>query len=192
VAEPRLRVPAAERQRLLAILGRAPALAARGLLGSILVRRHAGRVLRARIVEVEAYEAEADPAAHAFRGRTARNAPVFGPPGTLYVYFIYGMYHCLNIAAEPEGRGGCLLIRAAEPCGGAVLPPRALSGPGRLCRALGIDRGLSGLHVFDPRAGLTLREGEPPRRIAVSPRIGIRRAAERPLRFYDRDSNAVS
>jgi DNA-3-methyladenine glycosylase len=156
-----------------------------------LVRRLGSRVLRARIVETEAYQGRDDPAAHAFRGRTARTAPLFGPPGTIYVYFIYGMYHCLNVATEPEGEAGSVLIRAAEPEAG-VLPPRALAGPGRLCRGLEIDRRLSGRYLFDPQSGLTLREGQPPPRIGVSPRVGIRRAAERPLRFFDADSKAVT
>jgi DNA-3-methyladenine glycosylase len=84
-----------------------------------------------------------------------------------------------------------VLIRAAEPLGGA-LDPGALSGPGRLCRALAIDTRLSGTHLFEPRAGLTLAPGPPPRRVGVTPRVGISHAAERPLRFFDADSRAVS
>jgi DNA-3-methyladenine glycosylase len=148
--------------------------------------------MAARIVEAEAYLGENDPAAHAFRGLTPRTAPLFGPPGTLYVYLIYGMYHCLNLATEREGRAGSVLIRAAEPASEGSFPPHALSGPGRLCRALGIDARLSGRHVFDPEAGLTLREGPAPRHIATSRRIGIRKAADRRLRFFDADSPAVS
>lgn len=167
-----------------------PELAARSLLGMRLVRRRGTRLVEARIVELEAYQGRDDPAAHAFRGRTPRTAPLFGPPGTIYVYLIYGMHYCLNFATEPEGEAGSVLVRAAE--GDDGLGARALSGPGRLCKALGIDTRLSGRSLFDPRSGLALREGEPPRRIGVSARIGIRHAAERPLRFFDADSKAVS
>jgi DNA-3-methyladenine glycosylase len=179
-----------ERARLVAGLSEDPVRAARFLLGKVLVRKRGRRRLAARIVETEAYLGEGDPAAHAFRGKTARNAPLWGPPGTVYVYFIYGMHHCLNIAVEREGMPGCVLIRAAEPLGG--LAARVCSGPGRLCRALGLDTADSGRHLFDRRSRLYLREGAAPRRIAVSPRVGIRQAAGRPLRFFDPDSPAVS
>jgi DNA-3-methyladenine glycosylase len=182
----------AERRRLTAGLAQLSPAAARFLLGQILVRRLGRRSLAVRIVETEAYLGEGDPAAHAFNGRTARNAPVWGPPGTVYVYFIYGMYYCLNIAAEREGTAGCVLIRAAEPLPGTALEPLDCRGPGRLCRALGIDVRFSGRSVFDPATGLSLREGPPPADVGVSIRVGIRRAAEEPLRFFDRSSAAVS
>jgi DNA-3-methyladenine glycosylase len=177
--------------RLRALLSLPPARAARALLGTVLARRRGGRRLRARIVETEAYLGARDPAAHAFRGRTARTEPLWGPPGTVYVYFVYGMHHCLNLAVDREGVPGCVLIRAAEPLEDG-LAPDALSGPGRLCRALEIDTRLSGAHLFDQRSGLTLEPGTPPRRIGTTPRVGIRQAAERPLRFFDADSDAVS
>jgi DNA-3-methyladenine glycosylase len=142
-------------------------------------------------VETEAYLSEGDPAAHSFRGRTPRTAPLWGPPGTLYVYFVYGMHHCLNLAVDQEGVPGSVLIRAAEPVEGG-LDELACRGPGRLCRALGLDKDSSGRHLFEPGAGLTLRDGPAPRSIAVSPRIGIRQAADRLLRFFDADSPAVS
>jgi DNA-3-methyladenine glycosylase len=144
-----------------------------------------------RIVETEAYLAEGDPAAHVHRGRTSRNAPLFGPPGTLYVYLVYGMHHCLNVAVDREGVAGCVLIRSAAPLHDG-LRPGACRGPGRLCRSLGLDTGHSGRHLFEPGAALTLREGRHPSRIGVSPRIGIRHAADLPLRFFDADSPAVS
>ncbi len=178
-------------ERLRAWLSLPPPRAARALLGAVLERRKGHRVLRARIVETEAYLGADDPAAHAFRGRTPRTEPLWGPPGTVYVYFIYGMHHCLNVAVDREGVPGCVLIRAAEPLDGG-LAPGALSGPGRLCRGLAIDTRLSGTHLFEPRAGLTLLPGAPPRRIGVTPRVGISHAAERPLRFFDADSRAVS
>ena len=180
----------AERARLTAGLAQPPDAAARYLLGQVLVRRAGRRALAARIVETEAYFGAGDPAAHAYRGRTPRNAPLYGAPGTIYVYFIYGMHHCLNLAVEREGTPGCVLIRAAEPVAG--LEPGACRGPGRLCRALGLDTRDSGGHVFAPRSRLFLREGRPPERVAVTPRIGIRLAAERPLRFFDEDSPDVS
>jgi DNA-3-methyladenine glycosylase len=180
----------AERARLMAGLAQPPPAAARYLLGQILVRRDGRRVLAARIVETEAYLGEGDPAAHSFRGRTARTEPLWGRPGTIYVYFIYGMHHCLNLAVEREGAAGCVLIRAAEPLAG--LEGGAGRGPGRLARALGLDKSDSGGHIFDRASRLYLREGQPPARVGVSPRIGIRMAAERPLRFFDRDSAEVS
>jgi DNA-3-methyladenine glycosylase len=145
----------------------------------------------ARIVETEAYLGQDDPSAHAFRGRTARTEPLWGRPGTLYVYLVYGMHHCLNLSVDAEGVPGCVLIRAAEPLGDTLLP-RSCRGPGRLCRALALDTRLSGRYLFEEGAVLTLRDGPPPRRIAVSRRVGIRHAAARPLRFYDADSEAVS
>jgi DNA-3-methyladenine glycosylase len=102
------------------------------------------------------------------------------------------MHHCLNLAVDGPGVPGCVLIRAAEPIEGSGLAPDALRGPGKLCRALGIDTGLSGRHLFEAGAPLTLRAGRPPARVAVSRRVGIREAAARRLRFYDPESPAVS
>jgi DNA-3-methyladenine glycosylase len=144
-------------------------------------------------VETEAYLGADDPAAHAFRGRTPRTAPLFGPPGAIYVYLIYGMHHCLNIAVDRDGVPGCVLIRAVEmrpPQGGAQA--QVGSGPGRLCAALGLDTRLSGCYLFAANAPLTLRDGPRPRRIGVSSRVGIRKDVDRPLRFFDEDSPAVT
>lgn len=186
-----LAVKREEQARLQARLELPAASAARALLGTVLERRRGRRRILARIVETEAYLGVLDPAAHAHRGRTPRTEPLWGPPGTVYVYFVYGVHHCLNLAVDRTGVPGCVLIRAAEPLD-AGLDPRALQGPGRLCRGLDIDTRLSGTHLFDPRAALTLRPGTPPRRIGVSPRVGISHAAHRPLRFFDTDSRAVS
>jgi DNA-3-methyladenine glycosylase len=180
------------RPRLRALLSLPPDQAARGLIGSVLVRRLRGRTLEARIVEAEAYLGRGDAAAHVHRGRTPRTEPLFGPPGTLYVYFVYGMHHCLNLAVDAPGTPGCVLIRAAEPLPRSGLPLQALRGPGRLCRALEIDEQLSGRHLFEANAKLTLRAGPPPHRVAVSRRVGIRKAKARRLRFYDPASPAVS
>ena len=190
-----MRIPAgfpgpAERARLVAGLSQPPPAAARFLLGQVLVRRDGRRVLTARIVETEAYLGKGDPAAHSFRGRTPRTEPLWGRPGTVYVYFIYGMHHCLNLAVERAGAAGCVLIRAAEPVAG--LEPGSGRGPGRLCRALGLDTGDSGGHIFDRGSRLYLREGPPPAKVAATPRIGIRQAAGRRLRFFDADSPEVS
>ncbi|HXY40817.1 MAG TPA: DNA-3-methyladenine glycosylase, partial [Vicinamibacteria bacterium] len=133
-----------------------------------------------------------DPAAHAFAGRTPRTEPLWGPPGTLYVYLIYGIHFCLNLTVDRSGFPGCVLIRAAEPLPGSRLSALACSGPGRLCRALGIDTRLSGRHLFEENPPLTLREGSGPEVIGVARRVGITRAAERELRFYDARSRAVS
>jgi DNA-3-methyladenine glycosylase len=184
--------PSREQARLVRLLSKPAPVVARALLGCVLVRRLGARTLEARIVEAEAYLGFADPAAHVYRGRTPRTAPLFGPPGTLYVYFVYGMHHCLNVAVDEPETPGCVLIRAAEPLPGSGLDPGALRGPGRLCRGLAIDTRLSGRHLFEPDAPLTLRAGPRPPRISVSRRIGINVARERRLRFYDAASAAVS
>lgn len=176
------------------------------LLGKVLVRRYEGKRLAGRIVEVEAYFGLDDPAAHAFAGKTARNAVLFGPPGFAYVYFIYGMHYCLNISCEPEGHAGSLLLRALEPLEGlkmmaelrgldADAPARLLtSGPGRLCQALGITRTThNGIDVTSARTGLHVEDdGFRPEEIEAGVRVGIRKAAERPLRFVIADNRFVS
>ena len=142
-----------------------------------------------RIVEVEAYDHE-DPAAHGFRGRTARNAAMFGPPGHAYVYRSYGMHWCLNFVCEGEGVASAVLIRALEPRAGlatmrsrrGVEADRLLcSGPGRLTEALGITRRHDALALDRPPFALRGREG--PIEIRVGPRIGITKAADKPWRY---------
>jgi DNA-3-methyladenine glycosylase len=181
-----------ERARLEALLGSPTARAARGLIGQVLVRRKPGALRAVRIVETEAYLGKGDPAAHVFRGPNPRTEPLYRKPGTLYVYLVYGVHHCLNLAVDGPDAPGCVLIRAAEPLRGAGLAPDACRGPGRLCLALDIDRRLSGRHVFEENPPLTLREGAPPRRVTSGPRVGIRRAAGRRLRFLDPASPVVS
>jgi len=170
---------------------------ARRLLGKLLVRRYEGQRLVGRIVEIEAYCGADDPAAHAFAGQTPRNAVLFGPPGFAYVYFIYGMHFCLNISCERVGQAGSVLLRALEPVDGLAkmaslrsLPrdanPRLLtSGPGRLCQALGITReSHNGIDLTNRRSGMHVEDdGFAAGGIQALPRVGIRHAADRPLRF---------
>ena len=181
---------------------------ARALLGKLLLRRLPGAAepLIGRIVETEAYIGEGDAAAHAAAGRTARNSVLWGEPGHAYVYFIYGMHSCLNVSCEPDGQAGCVLIRALEPLLGlvqmahlrgltAAATPRLLTGgPGRLCRAMGITRsGQNGIDLLDPQSDLRLVEDDfVADNILVTPRIGIRKAAERPLRFHLAGNACVS
>ena len=173
-----------------AFFARPTEVVAKELLGKVVVRTFEGAPSRrARIVEVEAYLGPRDLASHARRGPTPRAAIMFGPPGHLYVYLIYGMYHCMNFVTEPDGEAGAVLIRAAEPLSGSdETDPRALSGPGKLCRALGITRADKGLDLTSPSSGLFLAEdGSPAPPLARSPRIGVDYAGawkDRPLRFF--------
>jgi len=185
---------------------RDPEIVAQTLLGKRVVRELDGERLSGRVVEVEAYFGLEDPAAHAFNGRTARNAVLFGPPGFSYVYFIYGMYYCLNVSCEPDGKAGCILIRALEPLEGLStmarlrkLPPNPkprllTSGPGRLCQALDINRAThNGLDVTSPSSCLRIEDDDySVEKILVTPRIGIRHAAERPARFTIAGNRFVS
>jgi len=172
----------------------APDGVARGLLGKILARRLNREWLTGRIVETEAYFGQDDPAAHAHAGRTARNAVLFGPPRHAYVYFIYGMHWCLNVACEPDGQAGCVLIRALEPLEGLDTMARLrgtanrmllAAGPGRLCRALAITReGQNGADVASAESELQIwDDGYLAGRVKVTPRIGIRKAADRLHRY---------
>jgi DNA-3-methyladenine glycosylase len=167
---------------------------ARKLLGKLLVRP--GEPLVGRIVEVEAYFGELDPASHSFPGKTARNAVLFGPPGHAYVYFVYGMHFCLNVSCEAEGRAGCVLFRALEPIAGleAMVTARGLpagraaaltSGPGRLCQAFGVTRVRdNGADLTAPESELQIQDdGFVANDILVTPRIGITKDASRPARF---------
>jgi DNA-3-methyladenine glycosylase len=164
---------------------------ARDLLGKVIVRRPeaGGPPLLARIVEVEAYLGERDQASHARRGPTPRAAIMFGPPGHVYTYLIYGIHVCLNFVAKPDGvvGAGAVLIRAAQPLGWSE-DMRLLAGPGKLCRALGIALAHKGLDLADPAAALSVADDlSPPPRASRSARIGVDYAgdwAARPLRFF--------
>ncbi len=152
-----------------------------------------------RITEVEAYDGANDPGSHAFRGRTQRNAVMFGPPGHLYVYFTYGMHHCCNVVAGEEGAASAVLLRAGEVVDGLDevearrpgAPARDLArGPARLCRALGIELTHNGA---DLRAGpVTLVPGPPVVDVSTGPRVGLRAAADRPWRFWETGHPTVS
>ncbi len=171
---------------------------ARELLGTVLVH---GPTAGA-IVETEAYLGRDDLAAHSARGVTARTRVIFGPPGHAYVYFIYGMYECLNLVCEAEGRAGCVLVRALEPLAGIEImrrrrpaarkPQDLASGPGKLTLAMGITRAQNGVDVT--RGSLVVRHPAEPKPvdIAVTPRVGITQCADLPLRFLVRGNPYVS
>lgn len=164
---------------------------AQALLGKVLVHRTPEGVLRARIVETEAYLGPHDLAAHSSKGRTKRTEVMFGPAGHAYVYFIYGMYEMFNIVASGKGDGQAVLIRAAEPLDGWAAD---LSGPGKLARAMRITRADNALDLTGDK--LYLLNGSTGQvRIARSPRIGVDYAGvwkDELLRFYDADSKSVS
>lgn len=174
---------------------------ARDLLGRLLVRRLEDDLLVARLVEVEAYQ-EDDPASHSYRGRTARTEVMFGPPGHLYVYLSYGMHWCMNVVTGRDGEGSAVLLRAAEPLHGldAMRARRGLvsdkllcAGPGRLTQAFGLARSDNGLDLLDG-GSLWIGEGAPLAEddVAVSARVGISVARERPWRFSEAGSPFVS
>lgn len=166
------------------------------LLGCLLHRALGGERVVLLITEVEAYAGTADPASHAYRGPTPRNAVMFGPAGYAYVYFIYGMHHALNIVCGPDGQAAAVLVRAGRVVhgldvarghlDGRLTDARVASGPGRLTRAMAIDRTLGGTDLRDERGPLALRRGTPadPASIRTGPRVGVTRAADRPWRFW--------
>jgi DNA-3-methyladenine glycosylase len=187
-----------------------PEYVAPRLLGKLLVHTTRGGVIGGRIVEVEAYlgphHKTADPASHSHRGPTPRNSVMFGPAGHAYVYAIYGLYYCMNISCEKTGRGGGVLIRALEPVAGLepmarnrglrpdAAPCELTGGPGRLCQAMALTRPAhNGLDLLDPVSPLQVRDdGCGFTRVLVTRRIGIRHAAELPLRFAVPEHPCVS
>ncbi len=161
------------------------------LLGKHLVHKRAGKVRVGRIVEVEAYLGPHDAASHSARGMTPRNRPMFGPPGHAYVYLIYGIHHCMNVVTEAEGYGAAVLLRALAPVSGI---DGRTSGPGLLCREMGIDRRLNGCDLCGETLFITEEDG-PPFAVVRRPRIGVGYAgrwAKRRLRFYIQGSLHVS
>lgn len=166
---------------------------ARDLLGRYLVLQHPGEAAKiGRVVETEAYLGEEDRACHAFHGRTHRTAPMYEEAGHAYVYFVYGMYWCLNVVTEDVDRPCAVLLRAAEPVAGIERPA---DGPGKLCRAFGLN---GEWNRVDLTAGdLRITAGRPAAapEVVTSPRIGVAYAgewAERPLRFHISSSSHVS
>jgi len=173
---------------------------ARALVGCVLVRRSVDGIAAGRIVETEAYLPR-DPACHAFGGKSARNATLFGPPHRAYVYQIYGTSFCFNLSSEADGLGAGVLVRALEPIDGldlmrrrrGVESPRELCrGPGRLCSALEIDRRFDGVDPLHHPDLWLAAPARPARRIRTSPRIGIRLATSRRLRYYEAGNSYVS
>lgn len=175
-----------------AFFARSALVVARELIGVHLVHDDGKRVRSGRIVETEAYLGPADLAAHSSRGRTGRTEVMFGPPGHAYVYFIYGIWNCLNVVTARAGVPHAVLLRALEPLEG--LSERT-SGPGLLCRAMRIDRRLNGADLLGGELWLERPARRQLLRIGRSPRIGVEYAGEwaaRPWRFFDRASCYVS
>ena len=188
--------------KLQAILSKGAVEAAPLLLGWIIARKLPEGIVKLKIVETEAYHQD-DPASHSYRGMTKRNQPMFQAPGTIYVYFTYGMHFCMNIVCGPEGKGEAVLIRAAEPLAGIAIMQEnrgvkdlhnIAGGPAKLTQALGIkDTALSGKKLNTLSIWL-----EPPdekidqNNIITSPRVGIREAITWPWRFYIKDNPFVS
>jgi DNA-3-methyladenine glycosylase len=181
------------------------------LLGCLLSHQTAEGLVTVRLTEVEAYLGESDPASHAFRGRTARNAVMYGPPGHAYVYFTYGMHFCVNLVCQPEGHPSAVLLRAGQVVGGVPLAAERRSqrsrsgavprerdlarGPALLCEALGIDRSHNGADVCTPGSGLRVlapAKPVPAAGIAAGPRVGVSRAADVAWRFWITGDPAVS
>ena len=170
------------------------------LLGCVFEHETADGLVAVALTEVEAYAGEVDPASHAYRGRTVRNAVMFGPAGHAYVYFTYGMHFCVNVVCMPPGTASAVLLRAGQVIAGEELArarrgpastPRDLArGPARLCQALGIDRRLDGADLSDEASPLRLRKAvatvrsEEKTAIHTGPRVGVREGADVPWRFW--------
>jgi DNA-3-methyladenine glycosylase len=189
-----------------------PRKVAPALLGKLLIRKTPHGILAGRVVETEAYLGEGDAAAHAVAGKTARNFVLFGPPGHAYVYFIYGNHFCLNVSCLPDGVPGCVLFRALEPVAGIeeMAESRGIavrgsdlrsndlkkisSGPGCMCEALGITRARdNGKSLVSAKSDLQLvDDGYRVRRVTVTPRIGIVKSADAPLRYFIAGNSFVS
>ena len=178
---------------------------AHDLLGCVIEHRSAAGRVAVRLTEVEAYDGETDPGSHAFRGRTARNATMFGPPGRTYVYFTYGMHWCLNLVSSPAGAASAVLLRAGDVVSGAPLARRRRTtsrtdrdlarGPARLTVALGVTGELDGTDATDPGSVLVVRVGPrpDPDRVLTGPRVGVAGEGGRvPWRFWLSGEPSVS
>ncbi|HEX5403656.1 MAG TPA: DNA-3-methyladenine glycosylase [Pseudonocardiaceae bacterium] len=180
-----------------------PLAVARLLLGALIVTDF-GEPVTARLVEVEAYRGFDDPAAHTYRGKTDRNAVMFGPAGFLYVYFVYGMHFCANVVTSTDGVPGAVLMRAGEVVGGLdtarARRPASRSdaelakGPARLTAVLGLDRSHNGIDMTDPASPVRLYTGAPvpDESVRTGPRVGVATAMEVPWRWWVAGSPAVS
>jgi DNA-3-methyladenine glycosylase len=185
-----------------AFYDRASVELARDLLGRTLWRRTEAGLTAGIIVETEAYDGANDPASHAWRGQTRRNAVMFGPPGYAYVYFTYGMHYCINAVTGPVGQASAVLLRAIQPIvgldimrerRGTTISDRDLArGPGRLCQALGITTADDGTDLAGNALWISETADAPDLIIVATPRIGITRAAKRPWRFVVSDNQYVS
>lgn len=171
------------------------------LLGCVLSRSTPEGVVSVRLTEVEAYAGPRDPASHAYRGPTKRNAVMFGPPGHAYVYFTYGMHFCVNLVCMGAGTAAAVLVRAGEIVEGRTLAsdrrPRSASrdlarGPARLCQALAIGRELTGTDVCDPSSPLRVLAGSPAPGFRTGPRTGVSTAKDVPWRFWIDGDPSVS
>jgi DNA-3-methyladenine glycosylase len=170
------------------------------LLGCVLERELDGQILRARIVETEAYD-QTDVASHSYKGRTPRTEVMFGPAGYLYVYFTYGMHYCCNIVTGTDGHGAAVLLRALEPLEGEGVMRRRrgdrgghgmTNGPAKLCQALGIDRSMNGHDLSTPPLKLYAPTERPVHDVVQTVRVGISRGQDVPWRFYIRGNPYVS
>ena len=180
---------------------RDPVVLARDLLGRILFYRSEQGLIAGRVVETEAYTGDADPASHAYRGRTARNAGMFGPASYTYVYFSYGVHYCLNVTAEEPGKAGAVLLRALEPLAGVGImrargdhgpEVRLLSGPGKIGRAFGLTLADNGRDLTRGPLGIAAGTPVADDAVIISRRIGISKAVNLPYRFSVKESRAVS
>jgi len=174
----------------------------RDLLGKLLVRVYNQKVLVGKIVETEAYRGKDDPASHAYRGKTPRNSIMFGKPGVAYIYIIYGMYHCLNVIAEPEGEAAGVLIRAIEPLKGINLMKQLrgtnkiknlTNGPGKLTKAFAIDKSFNGMDLTQKNILFIAYPNQKEAfEIVETQRIGIKVGLDKMWRFYIRNNPFVS
>ncbi len=181
---------------------RKPTLVAKELIGKSLVRRlDDGRELEGVIVETEAYGGNRDPASHAYRGKTKRNEVMFGEAGHAYVYFTYGFHHCLNFVTGKKGAASAVLIRALEPTRGietmagfrkTAVPTEIASGPGKLCKALAIDRRLNGIDVTSSKSSIYVLNCYNKTVVKVSERIGITAGKGRKWRFFADENENVA
>jgi DNA-3-methyladenine glycosylase len=173
-------------------------VAAHQLLGYVLTYQSDEGVTSGYIVETEAYKSS-DPASHSYKGLTKSKAALFGPAGTVYVYFTYGMHFCVNIVVGKENGGQAVLIRAIEPIEGLDLmikrrampnSPKLTNGPGKLTKAMAIDKSINGSNVLT--GPIKLSRGITPKEVVVDTRIGITKAVDEPWRFYIKDNPYVS